>query len=160
MYTFDIYEGDKFRDQIFAFDTRSLLYSKKYDDMCKKINECVKNNFPSNYSFKPKILLRNTTQFYINKITLQEDLLEDELYDLSLFMANYESPYIFEMLQSNMFVFGNAVIPNSYAVNKLIKADPYKTIILMALFNHQPNKYELIKNYWYETLQKDSATPI
>lgn len=160
MYMFDIYEGDTFRDQIYAFNTRSLLYEKKYQDMCTNIDRIIKNNLPEHYSFRARILLRNESKFYINKITLQEDLTEDELYDLSLFFANHESPHLFEMLQSNKFIFGDIIIPNLYAVNKLLKTEPYKIMILMALFNHQPNKYELVKNYWYESLHTDSTTPL
>lgn len=160
MYTFDIYEGNTFRDQIYAFNTTKLLYEKKYQDLCKNIENSVKNNLPEHYSLRAKILVRNESKFYIDKINAQENLTSDELYDLSLFFANYESPHLFEMLQSNKFIFGDIEVDNLDVVNKLLTTEPYKIIILMTLFNHQPNKHELVKNYWYETLRKDSTTPM
>lgn len=160
LYTFDVHDSDGFRNQIFGFVTSKMLYSKKYQELCEKINLSLIRNLPSHYSFKTKILKRNTLDFHIKNISENIDMSEDEIYDLSLFLANHENKCYFEMLQHNVFIFENIQIPNVYCVNKFLKQEPYKFMILSALFNHHVNKYELIKKYWYDTIHKDSTTQV
>jgi len=157
LYSFDIHDEQGYRDQIFGFNTSKKLYSKKYQELCEKISLSLSKNLPAHYSLKTKILKRNTLDFHIKNISENIDMSEDEIYDLALFLANHENLCYFEMLQHNVFIFGNVQIPNAYCVNKFLKQEPYKFMILSALFNHHANKYELIKKYWYDTIHKDST---
>jgi hypothetical protein len=136
-YMFNVVKDNVFVTQIFAFHTTKQMDTEKYYELCHEVEKSI-GMLQLDYELECKILERFNVNYYINKIKKLEHFTEDELYDLSLFLANNEDKVIFEMLQQNLFKIVDEIVTNLSVLNKLLRVDPFKTIILMLLFTASP----------------------